>query len=77
MSTNAHVRAPPERLVSKQRRVGAPTEATSVESLVALVHGRGWCVYCVRSRQGDQVVMQSGHVKSYFPDFVAARAMAT
>ena len=47
MSTNAHVRAPPERLVSKQRRVCPATEATSVESLVSRVHGRGVvCLLC-------------------------------
>ena len=49
MSTNAHVRAPPERLVSKQRRVGAPTEATSVESLVS------------RARSQGGVLIVSGH----------------
>jgi len=71
MSTNAHVRAPPERLVSKQavcRRGGNVRRESRLSCTVA-----GWCVYCVRSRQGDQVVMQSGHVKSYFSDFVAAR----
>jgi hypothetical protein len=46
MSTNAHVRAPPERLVSKQRRVGAPTEATSVESLVSRARSRVVCLLC-------------------------------
>jgi hypothetical protein len=72
MSTNAHVRAPPERLVSKQRRVCPDGGNVSRESRLSCTVA-GWCVFCVRSRQGDQVVMQSGHVKSYFSDFVAAR----
>jgi len=58
MSTNAHVRAPPERLVSKQRRVCPDGGNVRRESRLSCTVA-GWCVYCVRSRQGDQ----AGHAK--------------